>query len=96
MTEEQAREVMESAMKVLFYRDARSLNKVSRKVDTNVGFERKEGRECGTDNKLLCCSFKLLLSPRTESRSGNHRSHPHRGLSLRDYEDVSLCLLGLA
>lgn len=28
MTEVQAREVIETAMKVLFYRDARSLNKV--------------------------------------------------------------------
>lgn len=29
ITEAQAREVLESAMRVLFYRDARSLNKVS-------------------------------------------------------------------
>ena len=49
LTEQEARTILEDSMRVLFYRDARSLNKV-----------RDEGKECYAHAlKVLLPSFKL-------------------------------------
>lgn len=73
LTEEQARKILEDSMRVLFYRDARSLNKVC--LSPNLS-------STGTRFRALSyhlSSINLLPSQLLEYRSRIHCSSRHRG-----------------
>lgn len=72
LTEAEAEAIMESCMKVLFYRDARSLNKVNQDWATT---------KCA--RLIIRCSTKLQQSRQKERRFLNQRRWTRSGLLLR-------------
>ena len=73
LTEEQAKQIIQECMKVLFYRDARSLNKVC----ANSAYP------ITGDSGLTVCSTKWRRLRRRASRSPSRSLHPQSGRSLR-------------
>lgn len=72
LSEDEARNIMENAMRVLFYRDARSLNKVRRRASARCGRNavgcRRSARCAVRADFLLCTSVYSSKSRRSRRR----------------------------
>jgi hypothetical protein len=93
LTEDQAKEIIETCMKVLFYRDARSLNKVDYYILQHVA---SMTNRCYHSIKSRLLPRKAPISPnRGPLRLSGHLRKVLEATGLR-HNDVFLVVLGLA